>query len=70
MKQEEEAADIEGCDDVKEIKPQPNGHVGPAVTGLADTETDEDASWADDEPDDDVRGWKMKVTIICEDDDL
>jgi COMPASS component SWD1 len=71
MKQEEEAVDIDGIDDTSTTKPEPNGHIQLATAGFTEPlETDEDALWADEEPDDDVRGWKMKVVVGLDDDDV
>jgi len=72
MKQEEEAVDIDSVDDITQMRSESNGHlIQPGVTGLVETsETDEDALWADEEPDDDVRGWKMKVVIGLKDEDV
>jgi COMPASS component SWD1 len=68
MKQEEEAVDIDGVENIAEMKPEPNGHTVRAVN--EPSEMDEDALWADEEPDDDARGWKMKVIVGLEDDDI
>lgn len=70
MKQEEEAVDIDGVEDTTEMQPQSNGHVvQPGAVGLNEmSETDEDALWAEEEPDDDIRGWKMKVIVGLDDD--
>jgi COMPASS component SWD1 len=72
MKQEEEAVDIDGVDDTTEMQPEPNGHIiQPIAVGLNETsETDEDALWADEEADDDIHGWKMKVVVGLDDDDV
>jgi COMPASS component SWD1 len=53
MKQEEEEVDIlDGKDAEEEIvdHPRVNGDEG-------------DFAWADDEPDEDIRGWKMKIVM-------
>lgn len=52
MKQEEEEVDIFTGKDAEEIVEHPR------VNG-----DDEDIGWADDEPDEDVRGWKMKIVM-------
>lgn len=52
MKQEEEEADILTGRDAEEVVEQPR------VNG-----DEEDITWADDEPDEDVRGWKMKIVM-------
>lgn len=52
MKQEEEEADILTGRDAEEVVEQPR------VNG-----DEEDIAWADDEPDEDVRGWKMKIVM-------
>lgn len=71
MKQEEEAVDIDEVEDTVQTKPESNGHAAQPVGGLHETpENDEDAMWADEEPDHDVRGWKMKVVVGLEDDDI
>jgi COMPASS component SWD1 len=70
MKQEEEAVDIDNMDDVTQLNPESNGHVMLPAGSNEMPETDEDALWADEESDDDVRGWKMKVIIGHEDDDV
>jgi COMPASS component SWD1 len=71
MKQEEEAVDIDGIDDTTALKLGPNGHIRAGVARMNEvSETDEDALWADEELDDDVRGWKMKVVVGLDDDDV
>jgi len=71
MKQEEEPIDIDRMEDIVQMIPESNGYGQPAAAGLHETaETDEDALWADEEPDDDMRGWKMKVVIGLQDDDV
>lgn len=59
MLEEEEDVDIDGV-----VEPVANG----VVDHLRQNgEDDEDILWALDDPDDDVKGWKLKV--ISEDDD-
>ncbi|KIM83996.1 hypothetical protein PILCRDRAFT_68653, partial [Piloderma croceum F 1598] len=72
MKREEEAVDIDGVDDTAETHPEPNGHIiQPITIGSNEvSETDEDALWADEEADDDIHGWKMKVVVGLDDDDV
>ena len=53
MKQEEEEVDILTGKDVEE---ETIDH--PRVNGDED-----DSAWADDEPDEDMRGWKMRITM-------
>ena len=52
MKQEEEEVDILTGKDAEEVAEHPR------VNG-----DEEDITWADDEPDEDVRGWKMKIVM-------
>ena len=52
MKQEEEEVDIFTGNDAEEVVEHPR------VNG-----DEEDFAWADDEPDEDVRGWKMKIVM-------
>lgn len=52
MKQEEEEVDILTGNDAEEVVENPR------VNG-----DEEDVAWADDEPDEDVRGWKMKIVM-------
>ena len=52
MKQEEEEVDILTGNDAEEVVEHPR------VNG-----DEEDCGWADDEPDEDVRGWKMKIVM-------
>jgi COMPASS component SWD1 len=52
MKQEEEEVDILTGNDAEEVVEHPR------VNG-----DEEDIAWADDEPDEDVRGWKMKIVM-------
>ena len=49
-----------------------DGMIEVNVNGTAEhvAEHDEDLLWALDEPDDDYRGWKMKVIIEEEDKDM
>ncbi|KAI0317746.1 quinon protein alcohol dehydrogenase-like superfamily [Amylostereum chailletii] len=58
MKQEEEEVDVESGVDVD----------GESEGGRVNGEQDEDLTWAEDEPDEDGRGWKMK--LVMEDDDM
>lgn len=53
MKEEEQEVDIAGVDGGGA---QPNGV---RING----EHDEDILWADEEPDEDMEGWKMKILI-------
>lgn len=55
MKQEEEDVDIHGS-----FKPEVNGGADPVRWT---NEDDEDIAWANEEPDDDIRGWKLKILI-------
>lgn len=64
MKREEEAVDIDAVDDSLETKQEQ--HAGQAN---ANGELDEDALWADEELDDDIQGWKMKVIVGLEDEE-
>lgn len=67
MKREEEAVDIDEIEDPSEKPLDTNGaQNGAAANGTADL--DEDALWADEESDDDVRGWRLKVVVSTEDD--
>lgn len=52
MKQEEEEVDILTGNDAEEVVENPR------VNG-----DEEDIAWADDEPDEDIRGWKMKIVM-------
>jgi COMPASS component SWD1 len=53
MKQEEEVVDILGGKDAgEEIVDHPRGNGD-----------EDDFSWADDEPDEDIRGWRMKIVM-------
>ena len=52
MKQEEEEVDILTGNDAEEVVENPR------VNG-----DEEDVAWADDEPDEDARGWKMKIVM-------
>jgi len=72
MKQEEEAVDIDEVDDTTKTQPEPNGHIiQPTTVGLNDAlGTDEDVLWADEEADDDIQGWKMKVVVGLDNDDV
>lgn len=54
MKQEEEEVDVEEIQDEDANSKQTLQHFG---------ENDEEACWADEDPDDDMRGWKMKLVI-------
>jgi COMPASS component SWD1 len=57
MKQEEEYVDIEMGVDISEVAPvRTNGNV------------DDDAIWAEDEDDEDVVGWKMKLVMENDED--
>lgn len=68
MKQEEEAVDIDGVDDTSRLPPERNAYI--QQTGLnCSSEVDEDALWADEEPDDDIWGWKMKIIVSLDGDD-
>lgn len=70
MKQEEEAVDICTMDDPLSISAlEPNANQAAEHVGLngVSTELDEDALWADEEPDEDVRGWKLKIIVGPED---
>lgn len=62
MKAEEEAVDVDGVDeDLDALRHQPNGV-------MMHDESDEDALWAAEEPDDDFDGWQMK--LLMQDDDM
>lgn len=71
MKREEESVDISTIDDPLSLSAaEPNAtqlpeHVG--LNGVLSAELDEDALWADEEPDEDVRGWKLKIIVGPED---
>jgi len=52
MKQEEEEVDVLNGKDAEEVVEHPR------VNG-----DEEDIAWADDDPDEDVRGWKMKIVM-------
>jgi COMPASS component SWD1 len=55
MKQEEEEVDVDGIfEGVPERKLQNVGGNG---------EDDEDNSWADEEPDNDIRDWNLKIIM-------
>ena len=55
MKGEEEDVDISGSPEAETNGvPEPSRWV---------SEDDEDVVWANEEPDDDVRGWKLKILI-------
>jgi COMPASS component SWD1 len=55
MRQEEEEVDIDGIvEDAPRRQTQPLGWNG---------DHDEDILWADDEPDDDIRDWKMRIVM-------
>lgn len=57
--QEDEAVDIlNGVDDLVDHK----------MNGVAGDPGDEDLEWADDEPDDDWQGWRLKVIMVDDDD--
>ncbi|KAG1902847.1 WD40-repeat-containing domain protein [Suillus fuscotomentosus] len=57
--QEDEAIDIlGGVDDLVDHK----------MNGVAGDPGDEDLEWADDEPDDDWQGWRLKVIMVDDDD--
>jgi COMPASS component SWD1 len=45
--------DVDGVDDEEESQE----HV------VMDGENDEDTVWAEEDPDEDVRGWKMKIVM-------
>lgn len=53
MLQEEDDVDVYGMDP----DPRHDSYAGANAGG------DEDFAWADDEPDDDVGGWKMKLVV-------
>lgn len=57
MKREEEEVDIDGFDDA------PMQQTTPVIA----PKEDEDAAWADDEPDDDKPEWKMAIIMVEED---
>ena len=55
MKQEEEDVDIHGSPD--------SGANGALDSPRWMNEEDEDIMWANEEPDDDMRGWRLKILI-------
>lgn len=55
MKEEEEDVDIHGSPEN-----ETNGMLDPSRWS---NEDDEDTAWAIEEPDDDVRGWRLKILI-------
>lgn len=60
--------DIDGVDNALELLPERNAQI--QQMGLnSNSEVDEDALWADEEPDDDILGWKMKVIVSPDGDD-
>lgn len=59
MLEEEEDVDIETFSD--------DGALRPSEVPRLNGECDEDALWALDDPDDDNKGWNMKVLILDED---
>ena len=68
MKQEEEAVEIDGVEDLLELHRKKNAHI--QHMGLnGNPEVDEDALWADEEVDEDVLGWKMKIIVSPDEDD-
>ncbi|KZP21728.1 WD40 repeat-like protein [Athelia psychrophila] len=65
MKQEEEAVETDEIEDAQPKHVEINGH-GHGMNGVS--ETDEEAQWADEDPDDDVQDWKLKIVVGLEDD--
>lgn len=65
MKQEEEAVETDEIEDAQPKHAEVNGH-GHGMNGISDT--DEEAQWADEDPDDDVQDWKLKIVVGLEDD--
>ena len=68
MKQEEESVDIDDPPPLSAVEPNANPlpeYAG--LNGVLSAELDEDALWAEEEPDEDVRGWKLKVIVGPED---
>lgn len=68
MKQEEESVDIDDPVPLSAVEPNANllpEHAG--LNGILSAELDEDALWADEEPDEDICGWKLKIIVTPED---
>lgn len=65
MKQEEEPVNIDGVDDTLQLPPE---NIQPTKLNY-DVDVDEDALWADEQPDDDIQGWKMKIIVTPDEDD-
>lgn len=66
MKQEEEAVETDEVEDASQRHPELNGQ-GAGMNGVV--EADEEALWADEDMDDDVQGWKLKIVVGLEDDE-
>lgn len=64
MKEEEEAVETDEIEDTQPKHVEVNGH-GNYTNGAS--ETDGEAEWADDDLDDDVQDWNMKIVVGLED---
>ena len=67
MKQEEESVDIGDPLPLPLMEPNGNPVEHAGLNEVLSVELDEDALWADEEPDEDVRGWKMKIIVSPDD---
>lgn len=65
MKEEEEAVETDEIEDTQPKHPEPNGY-SQGMNGIS--EHDEEAQWADEDLDDDLQDWKLKIVVGLEDD--